>query len=95
MPKPASPVIAGIENRVVTIAKDSEVFLPLPALVKQEAGQATILCRWELDDLDRARIEAGADIFVELMLIENQLLNPFLVRVMSKESRDVAEGEGY
>lgn len=110
MPGPTSPVIVGLEDREVVIAKNQDAFLPLPALVKQDdAGQATILCRWQLDEVDRDKIAAGADVFVEVMLIANyvvdtfgtktiveHVLPPIKVRVLdATKSRGEVEGEGY
>jgi hypothetical protein len=61
--KPISPVIPGYENIEIIFAKNQAEYMPLPAL-RLHGDTTPILSRWRLDDEDRKRIAAGADILL-------------------------------
>jgi hypothetical protein len=72
MPKPASPVIIGLEEFETfrggpRIGQNWNDELPC-LLVKERDGFSGILCRWELSDADRAAIANGADIMLTLFI---------------------------
>lgn len=63
--------------REVTYAKDQPEYLPLPSL-KSEDGR--VVSRWTLTVEERAKIAAGADIFLTLHTFNNPL-QPILLTV--------------
>lgn len=64
--KPATPVVAGLEQFEIVFGKGQPEYDQLPALVGSAPAQ-NVVARWELTDEDRARIAAGADIFTVQM----------------------------
>lgn len=60
---PVSPVIDGYQQHEVTFAKDQPEYLPLPALVL-EGIEKPVVSRWRLDDEERKKVAAGADILL-------------------------------
>lgn len=61
--RPVSPVIDGYQDKEVVFAKNQPEYLPLPALVL-EGEEKPVVSRWRLDDEERKRIAAGADLLL-------------------------------
>jgi hypothetical protein len=84
MPKPASPIIVGLEEfesyrggpRAGQTWNDE-----VPVLIVDD-GQVGIMCRWELSDADRTAVANGADIM--LTLFTGGRCPPMYVEVFSK-----------
>jgi alpha-beta hydrolase superfamily lysophospholipase len=78
--KPISPVLEGYQQHEVVFAKtQSDVYLPLPALILK-GEEKPVVSRWQLDDGERARIAAGADILFT-QLIFDELYHPVILEV--------------
>ena len=61
---PVSPVISKeYQKHEVVFAKSQPEYLPLPALVL-EGEEKPVVSRWRLDDEERQKIAAGADILL-------------------------------
>ena len=63
--RPASPVFVDACLPEVVFAKDQPEYIPLPA-VRLIGDEGQIVTRWELSDDDRARIAAGASVYLSV-----------------------------
>lgn len=62
------PVAPRVGLPEITLAEDQHEYLTLTAaVIADETGQTGVLTRWRLDDVERAAIAAGADVFVSLL----------------------------
>jgi hypothetical protein len=77
--KPISPVLDGYQDKEVIFAKNQKEYLPLPALILKDPGKP-VLSRWKLDDEERQRIAAGADILMTQYIFED-LYHPVQMEV--------------
>jgi hypothetical protein len=76
---PFSPVILGMEKYEVVFAKDQPEYLPLPALILK-GEEKPVVSRWRLDDEEREKIAAGADILLTQMIFTD-LYHPVRLEV--------------
>ena len=77
---PVSPVISQeYKKHEVIFAKDQPEYLPLPALVL-EGEEKPVVSRWRLDDLERKKVAAGADILLTQNIFDG-LYNPIRLEV--------------
>jgi hypothetical protein len=92
MPKPATPVIQGLEHletykggpRAGQTWNDE-----LPCLIVQEPdGHSGIMCRWELTEEDRKAVAAGADVILTLF-IGDRGMPPMYVEVWNAHKVDI------
>lgn len=62
--RPVSPVLPGSAEIEIVLGKDQPQYLPLPAVC---LGSETrpMITRFRLDDTERAKIAAGADIVLQ------------------------------
>lgn len=90
MPNPASPVVIGLEEHEVVVAKNSAVYLPLPALV---FNNGMVMSRWEFTQEERAAIAAGADLFVKVLTFGDRL-QPMKFAVIDRDVLDLVDKLG-
>ena len=70
--RPISPVLEGYQQHEVVFAKtQSDVYLPLPALILK-GEEKPVVSRWQLDDEERKRISSGADILLTQMIFDDK-----------------------
>lgn len=62
--KAKSPVVEGLEQNEVILAKDQPEYEPLPALLGGAPLLRVVLTRWEFSEEERIAIEAGQDLFL-------------------------------
>jgi hypothetical protein len=77
--KPISPVLDGFQQHEVVFAKTQPEYRPLPALIL-EGEDKPVVSRWQLDDEEREKIAAGADILLTQMIFTD-LYHPVRLEV--------------
>lgn len=74
------PVIRGRESEEVVYAKDQPEYIPLRCLVTDRENTGLVTSRWTLTNEQRAKVSAGADVFLELMTF-GQPLQPIRIAI--------------
>lgn len=73
MPQPKSPVVEGLEDREIIIAKDQPEYTPLPALVGGAPMLQVVLTRWTFTPEERVAIQIGEDLFLTTLTFGHPL----------------------
>lgn len=74
--KPVSPIIPGLEEEEIVIAKDQEEYKPLPAL---KVADGYILTRWEFTEKDIENIQKTNSLYL-YMLVGDGPVTPILLQ---------------
>ena len=80
------PVIAGLEGRERVFAKEQPEYIPLRTLVGVDSS-GPVLSRWSPTAAQRAMIQQGKDIFLELLTFHTPL-QPILMFVAGDEDAE-------
>lgn len=80
---PVSPVILGLEDHEILIAKDQPEYIPLPAL-RLNGPEKPVMSRWRLTPEEKLKIEQGGDIVLTLLTFGSPL-QPICLEVVSSD----------
>ena len=84
--KPVTPVLKGLEQYEIILAKDQPQYEPLPALYT-EGEEKRVITRWRFSDEEREEISKGADLILE-QLTFGYPFQPVALGVQLIEYRD-------
>lgn len=90
------PVVEGLEQHEVVIAKDQPEYRPLRSL-RATTVDGRLLTRWSFTEAERKAIAEGADLFIQIMTFHGKLqpLLPFIADKLEADfvRRDYELGE--
>jgi hypothetical protein len=89
--KAVSPVMPGSEEIEVVLGKNQPQYMPLP-VVYCDSPALPMVSRWRLDDEERAKIAAGADIVLQQLTFRKKFQPVNLQIVMPDEMPELVEG---